>query len=64
MKVELVKIDELDLDPKNARKHDAKNLKAIADSLEQFGQRKPIVVWGRTVVAGNGTMAAASTLSP
>ena len=62
MKVELVKIDELDLDPQNARKHDAKNLKAIADSLEQFGQRKPIVVWGRTVVAGNGTMAAARSL--
>jgi site-specific DNA-methyltransferase (adenine-specific) len=62
MKVELVKIDDLDLDPKNARKHDEKNLKAIADSLEQFGQRKPIVVWGRTVVAGNGTMAAARSL--
>jgi DNA modification methylase len=62
VKVELVKIDALDLDPKNARKHDAKNLKAIADSLEQFGQRKPIVVWGKTVVAGNGTMAAARTL--
>jgi site-specific DNA-methyltransferase (adenine-specific) len=62
VKVELVKIDALDLDPRNARKHDAKNLKAIADSLEQFGQRKPIVVWGKTVVAGNGTMAAARTL--
>ena len=62
MKVELVKIDALDLDPRNARKHDAKNLKAIADSLEQFGQRKPIVVWGKTVVAGNGTLAAARSL--
>jgi len=62
MDIETVKIDELDLDPRNARKHDAKNLKAIADSLEQFGQRKPIVVWGRTVVAGNGTMAAARSL--
>ena len=62
MDIELVNIDDLDLDPRNARKHDAKNLKAIADSLEQFGQRKPIVVWGRTVVAGNGTMAAARTL--
>jgi len=62
MKLELVLIDDLDLDPRNARKHDAKNLKAIADSLKQFGQRKPIVVWGRTVVAGNGTMAAARTL--
>jgi len=62
MIIELVNIDDLDLDPRNARKHDAKNLKAIADSLEQFGQRKPIVVWGRTVVAGNGTMAAARSL--
>jgi site-specific DNA-methyltransferase (adenine-specific) len=62
MIIELVNIDDLDLDSRNARKHDAKNLKAIADSLEQFGQRKPIVVWGRTVVAGNGTMAAARSL--
>jgi site-specific DNA-methyltransferase (adenine-specific) len=60
--VESVSIDSLDLDPRNARKHDAKNLKAIADSLEQFGQRKPIVVWGKTVVAGNGTLAAARSL--
>jgi site-specific DNA-methyltransferase (adenine-specific) len=62
MIIETVLIDDLDLDPRNARKHDEKNLKAIADSLEQFGQRKPIVVWGRTVVAGNGTMAAARSL--
>jgi len=62
MDIETVNIDELDLDPRNARKHDAKNLKAIADSLEQFGQRKPIVVWGKTVVAGNGTMVAARSL--
>jgi site-specific DNA-methyltransferase (adenine-specific) len=62
MDIELVNIDDLDLDSRNARKHDAKNLKAIADSLEQFGQRKPIVVWGKTVVAGNGTMAAARSL--
>jgi DNA modification methylase len=62
MIIETVLIDDLDLDPRNARKHDGKNLKAIADSLQQFGQRKPIVVWGRTVVAGNGTMAAARSL--
>ena len=62
MNVETVLIDDLDLDSRNARKHDGKNLKAIADSLEQFGQRKPIVVWGRIVVAGNGTLVAARTL--
>ena len=62
MKVELVNINELVLDPKNARKHDDKNLKAISDSLSQFGQRKPIVLHGRTVVAGNGTLVAARSL--
>ena len=43
MKIESVLIDDLTLDPANARKHDDKNLKAIAESLKQFGQRKPIV---------------------
>jgi len=62
VKLETVSIDDLDLDPQNARKHDDKNLKAIADSLQQFGQRKPIVVWGKTVVAGNGTLVAARSL--
>ena len=55
-------IDDLTLDPHNARKHDAKNLKAIADSLNEFGQRKPIVVWRNTVIAGNGTIIAARSL--
>jgi site-specific DNA-methyltransferase (adenine-specific) len=62
VQIETVLIDDLDLDPRNARKHDEKNLKAIAGSLELFGQRKPIVVWGRTVVAGNGTLVAARSL--
>ena len=62
MKIETVLIADLVLDPANARKHDDKNLKAIAGSLEQFGQRKPIVVWGKTVVAGNGTLVAAKGL--
>jgi len=62
MNVESVLIDDLELDPVNARKHDDKNLQAIAESLKQFGQRKPIVVWGRTVIAGNGTIVAARSL--
>ena len=62
MELELVNIDDLTLDPANARKHDEKNLKAIAGSLEQFGQRKPIVLHGQTVVAGNGTLVAARSL--
>ena len=62
MKIETVLIADLILDPNNARKHDDKNLKAIAESLKQFGQRKPIVVWRNTVVAGNGTLVAAKSL--
>jgi ParB-like chromosome segregation protein Spo0J len=62
MKIETLKIDDLSLDPNNARKHDDKNIAAIAGSLSEFGQRKPIVVWRKTVVAGNGTLVAARSL--
>ena len=48
------------LDPNNARKHDKANIDAIAGSLSQFGQRKPIVIdHSNVVVAGNGTVTAA-----
>ena len=62
MIIETVLIEDLILDPNNARKHDSKNLQAIAGSLEAFGQRKPIVLHGQTVVAGNGTLVAAKSL--
>ena len=62
MNVETVAIDSLKLDPKNARKHSKKNLDAIANSLKQFGQRKPIVVHNGVVIAGNGTLEAARSL--
>ena len=62
MKTETVKIDTLDHDPENARKHSERNLNAIATSLAEFGQRKPIVVRGSTVLAGNGTLEAARLL--
>lgn len=63
MKIETLRIADLTLDPKNARQHDAKNLKAIEGSLTQFGQRKPIVITeAGTIVAGNGTVTAAKTL--
>lgn len=59
-----VRIDSLTPDPHNARLHGDRNLRAIRASLERFGQRKPIVVRkeGRTVVAGNGLLAAAKSL--
>lgn len=63
MKLETLRIQELTPDPKNARKHDAENLKILAESLKKFGQRKPIVISDSgQVVAGNGTLEAAKKL--
>ena len=63
MQIETVKLMALKPDPANARRHDNKNLEAIAGSLKQFGQRKPLVVdQNDTVVAGNGTLQAAKSL--
>jgi ParB-like chromosome segregation protein Spo0J len=57
-------VDDLLLDPANARKHGDKNLETIASSLSQFGQQRPIVLHldGKTVIAGNGTLTAARAL--
>lgn len=60
--VETVKIASLTLDPQNVRTHSDRNLRTIADSLQQFGQRRPLVVWNDTVIAGNGTLMAAQSL--
>jgi ParB-like chromosome segregation protein Spo0J len=60
LKMETISIDDLELDPNNARKHSDKNINAICESLKQFGQRKPIVINANDVViAGNGTVEAA-----
>tara|TARA_Y100000814_G_C12348658_1_gene406317 strand:- start:1600 stop:2100 length:501 start_codon:yes stop_codon:yes gene_type:complete len=56
-------IEELSQDPANARRHESRNLEAIAASLKRFGQQKPIVIDSSGVVrAGNGTLAAAKSL--
>jgi ParB-like chromosome segregation protein Spo0J len=63
LKIETISIDDLELDPNNARKHSEKNINAICESLTQFGQRKPIVINADDVViAGNGTVEAARKL--
>lgn len=63
MKIETLQIKDLTPDPQNARQHDDKNLKAIQGSLNQFGQRKPIVITeDGVIVAGNGTVEAAKRL--
>ena len=52
------------LDPDNAREHSNANILAIARSLKDFGQLKPIVVnrHNNQIEAGNGTYLAAQTL--
>jgi hypothetical protein len=63
MKIETLQIKDLTPDPGNARQHDEKNLKSIQGSLNQFGQRKPIVITeAGVIVAGNGTVEAAKRL--
>lgn len=63
LEIELFPIAKLSVDPNNARTHSDRNLTAIAHSLKQFGQRKPIVVTAdNVVIAGNGTLVAAITL--
>jgi hypothetical protein len=57
-----VAIADLQPDPENARTHSERNLNAIGKSLAAFGQRKPIVIAGRKIVAGNGTVEAARRL--
>ena len=59
-----VPIGELKLDPRNARTHSEENIAAIAGSLREFGQVKPIVVNRDTkqIEAGNGAYRAAERL--
>lgn len=51
-----VPIETLQDDPRNANTHNDRNLNAIAESFERFGQRKPLVVRreGMIIEAGNG----------
>jgi DNA modification methylase len=63
MKIERIAISKLTPDPNNARTHDQRNLDAIAGSLSEFGQRKPIVITQDNIIAaGNGTVEAAKSL--
>lgn len=63
LKTENIRIDKLTPDPANARKHDRRNIEAIKASLARFGQTRPLVVTeDLTVIAGNGTLEAATGL--
>lgn len=63
MRIEIIELEKLVLDSSNARSHSEKNIRALSKSLEQFGQRKPIVIDAENlIVAGNGTVQAARYL--
>lgn len=63
MDVQLIPVEQLTLDPDNAREHPDVNLSAIKESLRQFGFQKPIVANSKGVVlAGNGALMAAKEL--
>lgn len=58
-----VPIGDLKPDSRNARLHDPRSIESIAASLRDYGQQKPVVaLQDGTVVAGNGTLAAALSL--
>ena len=62
MLLEHVAIDTLKPDPDNARGHE-KGVPELMESLREFGQVKPLVVWGKNVViAGNGLLEAMTNL--
>jgi ParB family transcriptional regulator, chromosome partitioning protein len=59
-----VPIESLVSDPRNARKHDTRNLEAVVASMRQFGQTQVIVVRDEdnVVCAGNARLLAAKEL--
>jgi hypothetical protein len=59
-----IPIGMLTLDPENARDHNEQNIESIKSSLDDFGQRKCIVVKksDMSIIAGNGTVTSAKQL--
>jgi len=58
------KLDELQPDPHNTRKHDARNMEAVRRSLDRFGWRTIVVARksDKVILAGNARVAAAKEL--
>ena len=55
MKIELVKISDLKINPKNTRFHTQKQLDELVRSYEKFGQIRPVVIDEAGIIwCGNG----------
>ena len=64
MTTEVIKIEDLTPYERNARKHEPLDIDAIAKSIEMFGFRDPVGVWGpkNIIVEGHGRVMAAKQL--
>lgn len=67
LRVEIVNIDELNLNPLNSKLHPAEQIDQIAASIEQFGNCDPLGVWTNdagelVIVEGHGRYAALKKL--
>ena len=58
--IELVSIDKLKTNPRNARTHSKKQIRQIADSIGAYGFTVPLLIdETATIIAGHGRLAAA-----
>lgn len=62
LKIEYVSVDNLRPYEKNARSHGKDDLKAIINSIQEFGFNDPIGVWHDIIVEGHGRWLAAKEL--
>ena len=64
MEIVNINIDKLTKYDKNAKKHSKKQVKYIANSIEQFGFNDPIGIWGKDnlIIEGHGRLEACKLL--
>ena len=64
MEIVNINIDKLTKYVKNAKKHSKKQIKYIANSIEQFGFNDPIGIWGKDnlIIEGHGRLEACKLL--
>jgi len=64
LQIEYLPVTALKPYEKNARRHETKDVNAIANSIKEFGFNDPIGIWGKdnVVVEGHGRLLAAITL--
>lgn len=64
LKIEYLPVSEVKPYGKNARKHGGEDVKAIVNSIKEFGFDDPIGVWGKdnVIVEGHGRLEAAKKL--